>query len=929
MSNLPKAEPYKNKIIEALPKVEAARRSEALAQAQYNPFLLQSKDVPLDFLSDNGASAMSDRQWAALMVGDEAYAGSRNFYLLEKTVQQLFGHQHMVPTHMGRGAVHLIGLVMIQGENQVVPSNNPAGTARAHFERRGAKVLDVGVEVATDPCATEVFRANVDLARLERVLDEHGDKVAFVNLSLCPDALGSLPMSLDNLKQAAQLVHKFGSKVVLDVSRSAPWAAMVQAHEEGLGEKSLSSLVAEAGQAVDVITMSAKEGCFASVGGFVATTHEDIYVGTRSNVVVFEGLHTYGGMAGRDMEAVALGLSEMMNPDMLAWHRAQIKRLGDVLKDAGLPVVEPYGATGVFIDALRFAPKVSIEQFPAQAAAAAIYLGAGVRVAEFGQVTRKRVGSSTEAMEAKLELVALQPPRRVYFMSQLEAAARAVVAVYEKRESIRGLKQTYAPPNMGQYAARFEPVDPAGLMADLPTDPQAGALDYEPFRIKAVESIKVTDRDYRVRAVEDAGHNTFLMRSEDVYIDFLTDSGTSAMSTRQWADMMTGDESPAGSADWPTLEKAVKDIMGYKYVMPVHQGRAGEHILSQVMIKEGDYVPGNMYFTTTREHQEMAGGTFVDVIVDEAHKPESDFPWKGNLDLDKMRKLIDKVGADHIPYVSYETAVNMAGGQPVSMENARDLYALCKPLDIPVMVDATRCAENAYMIQKKDPAYKDKSIREILKELLSYSDGCTISSKKDNLVNIGSFFACNQEWVYEKAKEMLPLFEGSLTAGGMAGRDMAALARGLHEMVDDDYIRSRVEQTQYLGKLLLDAGVPIVEPPGSHAIFLDAKRFLPHLDQDEFPAQILASELYVESGVRAMERGNVSAGRDKKTGENKRPPLELVRLTIPRRVYSREHMKVCADAVCRVWERRESIKGLKMVFEAPQLRFFTARFDYK
>ncbi|MBN2492987.1 MAG: tryptophanase [Deltaproteobacteria bacterium] len=926
MSELPKAEPFKNKIVEPIPRVLFARRAEALARASYNPCLLDARDVPLDLLSDNGAAAMSDRQWAGLMVGDEAYAGSRNFYLLEDTVRKTFGHEFMVPTHMGRGAVHLVSLVLLEEPGKLVATNNTAPTARVHFERRGAEIVDLLGEAAADPTSRERFRADIDLPKLEKLLDEQGERVAVLALSLCPDEIGSLPMRLGNLEKAAEMARARGVKVLVDASRSASWAAMVKAHESGQAERTIAEIVLAMAACADVLTVSAKEGCLANAGGFVTTRNEEVFVGTRSMVVVFEGLHTYGGMAGRDMESVAIGLDEMMSPDGLEWHGCQVTRLGDALRSAGLPVLEPYGASGVFLCARRFAPQLAPEQLPAQSVAAAIYLGAGVRVAEHGQVSRYRQGAT--GAEPEIELVGLHPPRRVYGMSQLDAAAAAVLSVWEKREAVRGLERTHTPPSMGAWAARFTPVDPAGLLAELPADPQLRAFErYEPYRVKAVEPIKMTDRDYRAEAAAEAGYNTFLMRSEDVYIDLLTDSGTSAMSTAQWASMMQGDESPAGSADWPALEKAVRDVLGFTYVLPVHQGRAGEHILSQVMIRPGDYVPGNMYFTTTREHQERAGGRFVDVIVDQAHQPANDYPWKGDIDLDKMRKLIDEVGARRIPYVSYETAVNMAGGQPVSMKNARELHELCRQHGIAVMFDATRCAENAYMIQKKDPEYARTPVREILRELMAYGDGCTISSKKDNLVNIGSFFACNQKWVYEKAKEMLPVFEGSLSSGGMTGRDMAALTRGIYEMIDDDYIRSRVEQTQYLGALLLEAGVPIVEPPGSHAIFLDAKRFLPHIDQDAFPAQVLAAELYIESGVRAMERGNVSAGRDKQSGQNKRPALELVRLTIPRRVYSREQMKVCAEAVKRVYARRESIKGLEMVFEAPQLRFFTARFE--
>ncbi len=449
----------------------------------------------------------------------------------------------------------------------------------------------------------------------------------------------------------------------------------------------------------------------------------------------------------------------------------------------------------------------------------------------------------------------------------------------------------------------------------------------EPFKIKVVEPIKMTSYEDRLKYIEEAGYNTFLLRSEDVYIDLLTDSGTSAMSDRQWAAMMLGDEAYAGSRNFYELESAVSEYMSYKHLVPTHQGRAAEHIMSQLLIKEGDVVPGNMYFTTTRLHQEMAGGQFIDVIVDEAHDPTNDHQFKGNVDLNKLEDIIKTHGADKVPYISLEACVNMAGGQPFSMENLKELHALCKKHDILIMLDATRAAENAFFIQEREKGYENKSVQEILFEICSYTDGCTMSSKKDHLVNIGGFFACNNEELYKKAQNMVVVYEGLHTYGGMAGRDMAAVAQGIKESVQDEHQFARIGQTRYLGDNLLSADIPIVQPTGSHAIFLDAKAFLPHLDQDLFPAQTLAAQIYVNSGVRAMERGNVSAGRDPITKENRRPKLELVRLTLPRRVYTQAHMDVVVESIVDVYKKRDQIKGLKMVYEPDCLRFFQARFE--
>ncbi|HOP34592.1 MAG TPA: tyrosine phenol-lyase [Defluviitoga tunisiensis] len=447
----------------------------------------------------------------------------------------------------------------------------------------------------------------------------------------------------------------------------------------------------------------------------------------------------------------------------------------------------------------------------------------------------------------------------------------------------------------------------------------------EPFKIKSVETIKMTTKEERAQVLKEAGYNTFLIPSKKVYIDLLTDSGTSAMSDHQWASMMIGDEAYGGSENWYHLRDAVQEVYGFEYVVPTHQGRGAENLLSQIMIKHGDYIPGNMYFTTTRTHIELNGGKFVDVIIDEAHQPEIELPFKGNVDLKKYQNLIDEVGANRIPYICVGVTVNMAGGQPVSMENLRKVKEISEKNGIKVMFDATRCVENAYFIKEREPGYGDKSIAEILKEMMSYADGCTMSGKKDCLVNIGGFLALRDQDLYEKATSLVVVYEGMPTYGGMAGRDMEAMATGIYESLDFHYIEHRIKQVRYLGDKLDEAGIPIIKPVGGHAVFLDAKRFLPHLSQDELPAQALSAEIYLDSGVRSMERGIVSAGRDEK-GRNRYPKLETVRLTIPRRVYTYSHMDVVADSVISLFDKRNSIKGLEFVYEPPVLRFFTARF---
>jgi tyrosine phenol-lyase len=450
----------------------------------------------------------------------------------------------------------------------------------------------------------------------------------------------------------------------------------------------------------------------------------------------------------------------------------------------------------------------------------------------------------------------------------------------------------------------------------------------EPWKVKMVEPIRMTTREEREAAIRTAGYNTFLLRSDDVYIDLLTDSGTSAMSDRQWSALMLGDEAYAGARSYYHLEDAVREVYGYEELIPTHQGRGAEHILSQILISEGDVVPGNMYFTTTKFHQEYAGGRFVDVIIDEAHDPYSDHPFKGNIDLAKLQRVIDEMGADRIPYISVETNVNMAGGQPMSMANLAAVYELCRRHGILVMLDATRALENAWFIKQREAGHQERSVKEILLEICSYSDGATVSSKKDNLVNIGGFLALRDPDLARKARALLVAFEGLHTYGGMSGRDMEALAQGIREMVEtDDHVRARVGQVEYLGHNLLKAGVPVVRPIGGHGVFLDARAILEHLPQGDLPAQSLAAAIYLDSGVRGMERGVVSAGRDPVTGDHHYPKLELVRLTIPRRVYTQAHMDVVTESVVEVYERREEIGGLTFTYEPEELRFFQARFE--
>jgi tryptophanase len=449
----------------------------------------------------------------------------------------------------------------------------------------------------------------------------------------------------------------------------------------------------------------------------------------------------------------------------------------------------------------------------------------------------------------------------------------------------------------------------------------------EPFKVKTVEPIRMTTLGQREQILREAGYNPFLIHAEDVLIDLLTDSGTSAMSAEQWAGIMRGDEAYACSASFYRFRDTVQDIFGFEHVIPTHQGRAAERILFSTLCKPDSVVPNNAHFDTTRANIEFVGAKAVDLLIAEARTPSVYHPFKGNMDVEALRNLVQEVGVEHVPLIMVTITNNSGGGQPVSMRNLREIRSVATHFGIPLYIDACRFAENAWFIKNREEGYEDRSILEICREMFSYADGCTMSAKKDGLANIGGFLCTNNADLAVQEQNLLILTEGFPTYGGLAGRDLEAVAIGLREVLEEDYLRYRIASTRYLGERISLSGVPIIEPPGGHAIYIDAKSMLPHIPPSEYPGQALTCELYLEAGIRGVEIGSVMFGKiDPQTGREIPAPMELVRLAIPRRVYTQSHIDYVVEAILRVSERRGDIRGLQIVEQAPMLRHFTARF---
>ena len=900
------SEPYKIKEVKKFKTLKSYEKWNVLKDANFNTFHICSDSVNFDMVS-RGMSAWSHFQKAVYMAGDEAYAGSQNFRDLGKSAKEVLGLDGIVPAHSGIGAEKLLVIGLLK-KGQTVLHNR--GTACELVSANGCKSIDITENRKAHPGNLQSFGADVDLDELERLTGEgDANKIAYIHIETCPKGLNGQLISWANLAAIREITKRNRIPLVIDISNiftSAYWINNVE-----IPSKDIVSIARSIVEMADIVLMDASQDFRSDVGGFISCQSAELLEKLQNIVIIYEGMQTYGGMTGRAMAVFSQGLKESLNVDYTNWYQEQIGYLYNKIKQAGVPVYR--GGNGIGLDAGAFLSHLAPDDCPKFVLAASLYL--------YGSIRGRIDGVWSDHVDNNVLMLEL--PKCAYTKDHLDEIARVISSVHAIREEITGLKLTNEPHYVDE--AEFE-THRNRLFVSMNTDGKDKFGHFEKYKIAIFEPLKTTDKDYRKGLIEEAGYNPGLLQSDDVYLDFYSDSGTSAMSGYQWEGMLNSADTPFNNRHYLKFLEKFKEILGYNYVIPTHQGRAAEHIMSQTLIKPGQIVPGNMYFTTTKLHQEMAGGIFEDIIVDEAHDPGSTYPWKGNIDIRKLERLINEKGPENIAYISYELSVNMAGGQPVSMQNVRDVSKLCQKHNILVMFDATRCVENACMIKMKDPDYAHSTVKDIVREILSYGDGCTISCKKDFLVNMGGVLACNSPDYNKKFQKMLRIWEGDITNGGLDAKDLEALNRGLFDALDDDYIEMRIEQTQELGNRLNELGIPIVNPPGSHAIFLDAKIFLPHIDQSEYPAQALVAALYLEAGIRGVERGIVSKGRDPISGEEYRPDLELVRLAISRRVYTRSHMDYVVEGIKRLYEEREKITGLEWVYEPPALRFFQGRF---
>ncbi len=942
-ANLPTVEPFRTKIVASLPRVVRAERERLLAEAGFNPSLVAADKVPFDLLSDSGAGALSDRQAAELLTGDEAYAGSRDFAKLRAAVTELFGFDLVVPVHQGRGAENLVARTMLS-EAAVVASNVPFETTVAHIRKQNARAIDVVGSVAPP------FAGDLDVAALGGVRHREGEALAFVVVGMTCNALGGRPVSMRNLEDVQAWCRREGLPLVVDGSRVFENAWFSAQAEPAWQGRPVADVVRAIGDLADVLYMSGKKDGLNKIGGFVAVRDRGLYRRMVDQCLMFEGMPSYGGMAGRDMAALATGLREGADDRHLEHRIGQVRRLGDRLRAAGVPFWDPPGGHCIVLDAARFAPTLT---HPGCALAAALYVAGGIRGAAFaGTAGGPRGGSGglfhQAAGAAAVNLVRLAVPRRVYTEAQLAHVADAVAHVWNHRGAIAELRVVSSPPGRAKFATRFEPVGAdgggvgAGVEAGAGTDggSEAGTGtdggfgrgipaiaepgdSVAPFVRAVVERFEEIGHEGRRAPLERAGYSTFALDAAEVAIDLFTDSGTAAMSTAQWARQWLADDTLIGSCSAARFQEAVRETYGFEHALATHQGRGAEAVLFEVLGARGRAVTTNMQFFSTAQHIRRVGCRLVDVICDDAYDLTANVPFKGNVDL---ARLGNALADDDVAVAIVSLTVNDAGGQPVSRENLQAVSHMCRERGVPLWLDATRAAENAWFVRRHEG--ESQPLGAVLHDLMDLADGIWVSGKKDLLVNIGGFLAFRDDALLPRMLDASVLYEGMPGSGGLAGRDLEFMAIGMREMVGEPYMAHRVGQIRRLWERLKQGGVPVLDPPGGHSVMVDAEAFLPHVASDQFPGHALANALFLDSGVRAMPVfTHLCAGQSAgPVAGSDRAKREMLRLTIPRRVYSQAQLDHAADALVRLYQQRDRVHGLQPVEHSGMFPFITGRF---
>lgn len=867
-------EPYKAKMVRPLPTVGAAERGRLLEAAGYNPSLLPADRILFDLLSDSGTGALSDRQAGALMQGDEAYAGSRDYYQLGDAVSSLFGFHHVLPVHQGRGAENLLMRTLLSA-GDTVAANAPFETTRAHVEAQGARILDAG---PSDPSAAW---ADFDLELLQK-----GGTIKLLVAGLTCNALGGRPVRSSNLAAIRDFCREYGVPLIVDGSRIFEQAALLKAQEPGMANLSAREIARSIADLAHVFYMSGKKDGLNKAGGFIAVRDPALHARLAAAGLIFEGMPSYGGMAGRDMAALAIGLREGVDDRYLTHRLNQIARLADKLRAAEVPFRDPPGGHAIMLDATAFLGG----ELPSCAVSAALYRAGGVRGA---------------AMDARWVRLAL--PRRVYGDDHLDAIADVAIHVWNHRAAIRHLETTHAVEGRARFSTRFEPTSSG---ADLPACVLA---PHSPFVNEIIELMPDPGRHGRQAALDRAFGNLYSLESSAVEIDLFTDSGTAAMSTAQWGRAWMGDDASLGSASLRRLQETIHEVYGMPHALATHQGRGAEAVLFDTLVKPGQAVVVNMHFFSTVQHLRRVGAVIVDAIDRVAYDIGSTQPFKGNLDLDRLDQAL---AAGNVAIVTISLTVNDAGGQPVSSANLAGVAERCKAAGVPLWLDATRACENAWFVRRDERP--DLAIPEILREQVALADGIWVSAKKDCLVNIGGFVATKHQAIAESLLDRLILYEGMPGNGGLAGRDLEFIAQGIREMTDEAYLDHRIGQIKKLHDHLSRAGVPVLAPPGGHAVLLDAEAFLPHLGRDEWPGHALASALFLEAGVRAMPIRTQLGPSGKR---------EMVRLTLPRRVYSQSQLTAVAEAIIRLHRDCKAIPGIRMVDRPEAFPYITGKFE--